>query len=90
MIFVDVKDVKITVSGDTYPLSRKLGAQGFGMKFSRDRKRWTGSLSLKTLEFLANQSGTILTTDAKDAMDMFYRAAEKRAAYMASRAAGVA
>lgn len=92
MIFVDVYDTKIKVSGETFRLNRKLGAAGFGFKFDKDKKQWTGRVSLKALEFLQEQSGAMLGPEAVDAMEQFRLAASKRAAYMASRkmAAGVA
>lgn len=85
MIFVDVCDTKIKVSGETFRLNRKLGAAGFGFKFNPNKKQWTGSVSLKALEFLQSQSGAVLGPEAVDTMEQFRLAARKRAAYMASR-----
>ena len=85
MIFVDAYDTKIKVSGETFKLNRKLGAAGFGFKFNKDKKQWTGSLSLKALEFLQEQSGAVLGPEALEAIAQFRLAARKRAAYMASR-----
>lgn len=85
MIFVDVCDTKIKVSGETFRLNRKLGAAGFGFQFDRNKKQWTGNVSLKALEFLQEQSGAVLGPEAVDAMEQFRLAARKRADYMASR-----
>lgn len=85
MIFIDVRDTQMKVSGDTFQLNSKLGKAGFGFKFSKDKKAWSGPCSLKALEFLAAQSGAVLTSDASEQMKAFQKAAEKRAAYMASR-----
>lgn len=91
MIFVDVQSVSILVTGETYSIRSKLGRAGLGFQFNKDKKQWKGALTLKALEWLNDQSGAILTLAAHDELQMFYRAAEKRAAYMASRrAAGVA
>lgn len=90
MIHIDVRCLTITVTGDTYPIRSTLGTK-LGFKFDREKKRWTGQNSLKALETLQDQSGAILTPAAHDELQMFYRAAEKRAAYLAGRrAAGVA
>ena len=91
MLFVDVQSVSILVTGETYSIRSKLGRAGFGFQFNKDKKQWKGSLTLKALEWLNDQSGAILTPAAHDELQMFHRAAEKRAAYMASRrAAGAA
>lgn len=89
MIKIDVRCLTITVTGDTYPIRSTLNAK-LGFKFDRERKQWTGKLSLAALETLEVQSGAILTPAAHDELQMFYRAAQKRAAYMAGRRAGVA
>jgi hypothetical protein len=87
MIFVNVRDTKISVTGDTFNIRSKLGAAGLGFKFNKDKRQWTGRSSLKALEFLADQSGAILTPEANDEIALFHKAAQKRAAYMASRRA---
>jgi len=87
MIFVNVRDTKISVTGDTFNIRSKLGAACLGFKFNKGRKQWTGRSSLKALEFLADQSGAVLTAEAHDEIALFHKAAQKRAAYTASRKA---
>lgn len=89
MIFIDTHDLVIKVTGDTYNIRSTLRTK-LGFNFNRDKKQWTGTLSRNALETLQEQSGAILTPHAQADLEMFYRAAEKRAAYMASRRAGVA
>ena len=87
MIFVSVScaGTKMRVSGDTSPISKQLGCQGVGLKFSKARKDWRGPASLKALEFCAAVPGAILDGPAQDALQAFQKAAEKRAAYMTGR-----
>jgi len=87
MVFIDVQSVKIVVKGDTYGIRSKLGKAGFGFQFNKDKKQWKGDLTLKALEYLADQSGAILTPAAHDELAALHRSAERRAAYMASRKA---
>ena len=87
MIFVNVRDTTISVTGSTFDIRKQLGAAGLGFKFNKDKKQWTGRSSLKALEFLADQSGAILAPEAHDEIALFHKAAQKRAAYMASRRA---
>jgi hypothetical protein len=87
MIFVNVQDTTISVTGNTFDIRSKLGTAGLGFKFNKDKKQWTGRLSLKALEVLQEQSGASLGPEAMDAITDFRLAAQKRAAYMASRRA---
>ncbi len=82
MIFVDVWDTTIKVTGETYPLSKALGQSGLKFKFNKEKKQWTGALSLKALQFLQDQSGALLTSNATDELARFQKAAQKRAAYL--------
>lgn len=90
MIFVDVHDVTITVSGDTYPINRLLGGQGLGMTFNKNKKRWAGRVSLKALETLADQSGATLSPEAIDMAEQLKTAVDKRAKYLAGKVAAMA
>jgi len=87
MIFIDVRNTEISVTGSTYSIRSKLGQNGLGLRFNKDKQQWTGSVSLKALEFLQAQSGAMLGPKAQDAMAEFRLAARKRADYMASRRA---
>lgn len=87
MIFVEVWDTEITVSGETFPINKILGQSGLKFKFNKEKKTWRGKCSLRALETLQEQSGAILSSSAKDEMARFQKAAQKRAAYMASRTA---
>lgn len=89
MIFIDVKDTEIKVSGETYPINSVLGARGLQFKFNKDTKAWRGPLSLKALETLQDQSGAVLTSSAQDEIARFQMAAKKRAAYLKSRAGAI-
>lgn len=86
MIFIDVIDTEIKVSGETYPINKTLGQSGLKFKFNKDKDVWRGPCSLRALETLQEQSGAILTSSALDEMARFQKAAEKRAAYMRKKA----
>ena len=84
-IFISLSGDRIKVTGDTYSINQVLGAQGLKFKFNKDKKEWRGASSLKALKQLSEQSGAIVSSDAMDEMARFEKAAEKRAAYMASK-----
>jgi hypothetical protein len=84
-IFISLLGDQIKVTGDTYSINRVLGAQGLKFKFNKDKKEWRGASSLKALKQLSEQSGAIMSSEALDEMARFEKAAEKRAAYMASK-----
>lgn len=86
-IFVDVRDVEIVVKGQTSPRARALGFNGLGLKWNRDRQYWYGPLSLKNLAILDRWPEVELSTEAREEMEAFRRAVEKRSAYYAARKA---
>ncbi len=86
-IFVNVRDVKIIVSGQTRPRARALGYDGLGLKWNRDRQTWYGPLSLKNLAILDRWPEVELSAEAREAMEKFRIAAAKREAYYAARKA---
>ena len=55
------------------------------MKWDAEKQQWTGNSTLKLLEFLEASDAT-MGPGAQDDLAMFRKAAEKRAAYMKSRA----
>lgn len=86
-IFISLSGDQIKVSGDTYPIHRILGQNGLKFKFNKSQDCWKGPSSLKALETLQAQSRAIMSSEAMAEMERFQKAAEKRAAYMASKRA---
>lgn len=84
-IFITLSGDQIKVTGDTYPINKLLGQNGLKFKFNKDKREWRGPIGLKALRQLSEQSGAIISSEAMDEMDRFEKAAEKRAAYMASK-----
>lgn len=86
IITVNVNEVSLFVRGRTGPRSKALGWAGLGLKWDRDRQRWKGPLSLKTLRALNKWLEVRLTYWAKKAMEEMELAEEKRAKYLAGKA----
>ena len=85
MIFADVQGMKVVITGSTYHIRSRLGMRGFGLRWDAEKQQWTGNSTLKLLEFLEASDAT-MGPGAQDDLAMFRKAAEKRAAYMKSRA----
>lgn len=84
-IFVAVRDLTITVKGQTRPRYRALGYEGMQFKWDRDRQQWYGPLSLKNLEALERWPEAELSSEAQQAMDEFRKAAKRRKEYYRRR-----
>ena len=84
-IFVAVRDLTITVKGQTRPRYRALGYEGMHFKWDRDRQQWYGPLTLKNLEALERWPEAELSPEARQAMDEFQKAARRRREYYRRR-----
>ena len=84
-IFVAVRDLTITVKGQTRPRCRALGYEGMQFKWDRDRQQWYGPLTLKNLEVLERWPEAALSPEARQAMDEFRKAAKRRRVYYRRR-----
>lgn len=86
VIVVNVNDVSLFVKGQTGPRAKALGWQGLGLKWDRDRQRWKGPLSLKTLRALNKWPEVRLNHWAQKAMEEMETAEQKRNEYLAAKA----
>ena len=84
-IFVAVRDLTITVTGQTRPRYRALGYEGMQFKWDRDRQQWYGPLTLKNLEALERWPEAELSPEARQAMDELQKAARRRREYYRRR-----
>ena len=84
-IFVAVRDLTITVKGQTRPRCRALGYEEMQFKWDRDRQQWYGPLTLKNLETLERWPEAELSPEARQAMDEFRKAARRRREYYRRR-----
>jgi len=81
IIFVNVRDVSIIVSGHTGPRAKALGFNGLGLKWNRDQQTWYGPLNLKNLATLDRWPEVELSAEAIESMEAFRTAAAKRERY---------
>jgi len=84
-IFVAVRDLTITLKGQTRPRYKALGYEGMQFKWDRDRQQWYGPLTLKNLEALESWPEAELSPEARQAMDEFRKAARRRREYYRRR-----
>ena len=84
-IFVAVQDLTITVKGQTRPRYKALGYEGMQFKWDRDRQQWYGPLTLKNLEALEGWPEAELSSEARQAMEEFQKAARRRREYYRRR-----
>ena len=84
-IFVAVRDLTITVKGQTRPRYRALGYDGMHFKWDRDRQQWYGPLTLKSLEALERWPEVELSPEARQAMEGFWKAARRGREYYRRR-----
>ena len=84
-IFVAVRDLTITVKGQTRPRYKALGYEGMQFKWDRDRQQWYGPLTLKNLEALERWPEAELSTEALQALGGFRDAARRRKKYYRRR-----
>ena len=77
-IFVAVRDLTITVKGQTGTRYRALGYEGMHFKWDRDRQQWYGPLTLKNLEALEKWPEVELSPEARQAMEDFQKAEWRR------------
>ncbi|MGB7570631.1 MAG: hypothetical protein WBL87_02630 [Methanothrix sp.] len=85
LIFVAVRDLTITVKGQTRPRYKALGYEGMQFKWDRDRQQWYGPLTLKNLEALERWPEAVLSQEARRAMEEFRKAARRRREYYRRR-----
>ena len=84
-IFVAVRDLTITLKGQTRPRYKALGYEGMQFKWDRDRQQWYGPLTLKNLETLERWPEAELSPEAWQALDEFRKAARRRMKYYRRR-----
>ena len=84
-IFVAVRDLTITVKGQTRPRCRALGYEEMHFKWDRDRQQWYGPLTLKNLEALGRWPEAELSPEARQALEEFRKAARRRREYYRRR-----
>ena len=77
-IFVAVRDLTITVKGQTRPRCRALGYEEMQFKWDRDRQQWYGPLTLKNLETLERWPEAELSIEALQALGELRKAVRKR------------
>ena len=77
-IFVAVRDLTITVKGQTRPRYRALGYEGIHFKWDRDRQQWYGPLTLKNLEALESWPEAELSPEALQALGELRKVVRKR------------
>jgi hypothetical protein len=65
LIFVDVRDLTLIVSGKTRHRRKALGFDGMRFKWDRDRQKWYGPLTLRNLEALDRWPEAELSPEAR-------------------------